>query len=112
MSGIWARETHHPLRIVSGDDWIAGLVGLTGKDDPSIYTEGDRVLSPWITPKRLEDEGMLIVWDANTNRIPDQLRSLVASQPAQQERFKWPLSAGHSDLVIGYAIIAPQQRPN
>ena len=112
MSGIWARETHHPLRIVSGDDWIAGLVGLTAKDEPSIYTEGNRVLSPWITPKRLEDEGMLIVWDANTNRIPIHLRSLVASQPAQQERFKWPLSAGHSELVIGYAIIAPKQRPN
>jgi 4-amino-4-deoxy-L-arabinose transferase-like glycosyltransferase len=112
MSSIWARETHHPLRIVSGDDWIAGLVGLTAKDEPSIYTEGNRVLSPWITPKRLEDEGMLIVWDANTNRIPIHLRSLVASLPAQQERFKWPLSAGGSDLVIGYAIIAPNQRPN
>jgi hypothetical protein len=25
MTGIWARETQHPLRIVSGDAWIAGL---------------------------------------------------------------------------------------
>jgi 4-amino-4-deoxy-L-arabinose transferase-like glycosyltransferase len=112
MRGIWARETHHPLRIVSGDDWIAGLVGLTAKDEPSIYTEGNRVLSPWITPKRLEGEGMLIVWDAQTNRIPHDLRSLVASQPARQERFTWPLSASGPDLVIGYAIIAPNQRPN
>jgi hypothetical protein len=112
MSGIWARETHHPLRIVSGDSWIAGLVGLTAKDEPSIFTEDNRDLSPWITPKRLEDEGMLIVWDANTDRIPQGLWSLVASQPTHRERFKWPLCASRSELVIGYAIVPPTQHPD
>jgi hypothetical protein len=112
MSDIWARETHRPLRIVSGDPWIAGLVGLTAKDKPSIYTQGNQVLSPWITPKRLEREGMLIVWDVQTNRIPYRLRSLVASQPVQQVRFTWPLSAGRSKLIIGYAIVAPIRHPD
>jgi 4-amino-4-deoxy-L-arabinose transferase-like glycosyltransferase len=112
MTSIWESETHRPLRIVSGDNWIAGLVGLTANGKPSIFTEGNRILSPWITLKRLEDEGMLIVWDAQSNRIPDRLRALVASQPARRERFKWPLSAGRSDLVIGYAIIEPKQPSN
>jgi Dolichyl-phosphate-mannose-protein mannosyltransferase len=112
MSSIWADATHRPLRIVSGDSWIAGLVGLTARDRPSILNEGDLTLSPWISSERLQDEGMLIVWNAQTGRLPNSLRTLVASQPTREERFPWPLFPAHSELVIGYAIIQPKGRPN
>jgi 4-amino-4-deoxy-L-arabinose transferase-like glycosyltransferase len=111
MSNVWVHETRRPLRIVSGDTWIAGLVGLTANDKPSIFTRGDFALSPWITTKRLNEEGMLVVWNAQTRRIPHRLRSLVATQPVREERFKWPSSTRGSELVVGYAIIAPNEGP-
>src|SRR5262249_39520111 len=69
LGAVWTKETGQPLRIVSGDAWIAGLVGLTNAGTPSIFTNGDRSLAPWIIPGRLEREGMLVVWDVRTKRI-------------------------------------------
>jgi hypothetical protein len=111
FAAIWARETGRPLRIVTGDGWIAGLVGVTASSVPSIFTRGDVALSPWITPGRVEREGMLIVWDARTKRIPDSLRSLVDALPARVEQFGWKRSKNGADLTIGYAIIPPKQGP-
>ncbi len=108
FAAIWARETGRPLRIVAGDDWIAGLVGISAKDRPSILSRGNPAFSPWITPDRLERDGMLIVWDAKTGRIPEPLRPLVAAHPARQERFSWRRSKDRGDLVIGYAIVPPK----
>lgn len=108
FAAIWTRETGRPLRIVAGDDWIAGLVGVTAKDRPSILSRGSPALSPWITPDRLEREGMLIVWDVKTGRIPEPLRALVAARPVRQERFMWRRSKDRGDLVIGYAIVPPK----
>lgn len=108
FSAVWARETGRPLRIVSGDNWVAGLVGITAKDKPSILNYGDPAYSPWVTPERLEREGMLIVWEATSRKIPEALEALVAARPAREERFAWRRSKGRGDLVIGYAIVLPK----
>jgi 4-amino-4-deoxy-L-arabinose transferase-like glycosyltransferase len=108
FAAIWARETGRPLRIVSGDNWVAGLVGVTAKDRPSILNNGDPALSPWITRERLEREGMLIVWEAASKRIPPALQPLVDARPAREERFRWRRSKDRGDLVIGYAIVPPR----
>lgn len=108
LAGIWARETGRPLRIVAGDDWIAGLVGVTATDRPSILNRGNLAYSPWITPQRIEREGMLIVWDAATRRIPPQLLPLLHGLPTAEERFHWRKREGSGDLVIGYAILRPK----
>ena len=108
FAAIWARETGRPLRIVSGDNWVAGLVGISAKDRPSILNNGDPALSPWITHERLEREGMLIVWEARSKRIPPALQPLVDARPAGEERFRWRRSKDRGDLVIGYAIVPPR----
>ena len=109
FAGIWARETGRPLRIVTGDSWIAGLVAVAGKDVPSIFTRGDAALAPWITSERVKREGMLIVWDARTKRIPENLRPLVDALPTRTERFGWKQSKDYGDFIIGYAIVPPRQ---
>ena len=108
FAAIWARETGRPLRIVSGDNWVAGLVGISAKDRPSILNNGDPALSPWIGRERLEREGMLIVWEARSKRIPPALQSLVDAHAAGEERFRWRRSKVRGDLVIGYAIVPPK----
>jgi hypothetical protein len=109
FAGIWARETGRPLRIVTGDSWIAGLVAVAGKDVPSIFTRGDAALAPWITSERVKREGMLIVWDARTKRIPENLRPLVDALPTRTEQFGWKQSKDYGDFTIGYAIVPPRQ---
>jgi hypothetical protein len=108
FEAIWRRETGRPLRIVTGDPWISGLVGLSAKDVPSILTNGDLALSPWVTPERIAREGMLILWDERTRFIPTPLRPLVAFKlKNREEPFAWKRARGRDDLWIGYAILPP-----
>ena len=109
MTAVWARETGRPLGIVAGDDWVAGLVGITASDRPSILNEGDLAFSPWITPERIARQGMLIVWEARSRRIPVLLQPLVAAHPTGEESFKWGRPNARRDLVIGYSVVAPEQ---
>ncbi len=111
MSAIWTRETGRPLRIVTGDSWVAGLVGLTAKERPSLLDYGDVKLSPWITPARIDAEGMLVVWDARSQGPPEALQAALASHVIKEERFAWPRFAGRPPLVIRYAVIPPKQTP-
>jgi hypothetical protein len=106
---LWTRETGQPLRIVSGNRWIAGLVGVTAADNPSILSGVDLTASPWITPERLEREGMLVVWDARNPRMPRHLLPLINSRPVKEERFGWKPSIDGGDFIIRYAIIPPKQ---
>jgi hypothetical protein len=106
MTAIWTSQTGRPLRIVAGDDWIAGLVGVSAPDRPSLLSNGDRALSPWISAERLRREGMLIVWDAGTPRVPLALSTIVAERTRAVEHFTWP-GPEAGDLTIGYVIVAP-----
>jgi len=108
LAAIWARETGKPLRIVGGDNWIAGLVGVSAKDNPSIFTNGDPAYAPWITPERLQREGMLIVWDARTKRIPPALQPLLATHKTGEERFRFQRAKPGKELAVGYAVIPPK----
>ena len=109
LGSIWTSETGQPLRIVTGDAWIAGLVGLTNRDAPSIFTNADTVLSPWITRSRIEREGMLIVWQAKTGDVPPRLLPLLATSKTGEEKFDFSPRKGQRELVVGYAIVAPKQ---
>jgi hypothetical protein len=108
MSAVWTRETGRPLRIVTGDSWVAGLVGLTAKDRPSLLDYGDLKLSQWITPARIDAEGMLVVWDARSKDPPEALRTALVSHAIKEEIFAWPRSKGRPPLVIRYAVIPPK----
>jgi hypothetical protein len=108
FNAIWRSETGRPLRIVTGDLWISGLVGLSAKDVPSILSNGDLALSPWITPERIAREGMLILWDERTRFIPLPLQQLVVFKlKNKEEPFAWKRARGRDDLWIGYAILPP-----
>jgi hypothetical protein len=104
---LWRRETGRPLRIVSGNRWIAGLVGMTAADRPSILSGPELAASPWITPQRLEREGMLVVWDARTGRMPRHLLARIATAPVREERFGWMSASDSHDIVVRYVIVSP-----
>jgi hypothetical protein len=105
---LWARETGQPLRIVAGNPWVAGLVGATAADRPSIFSRADHASAPWITPERLDREGMLVVWEASKTRMPRTLLPLAAAAPIRKESFRWKRSADGGEIVIRYIIVPPK----
>jgi hypothetical protein len=107
FEAIWEKETHRPLHIVTGDSWVAGLVGLTAKQRPSLLDYGDLRLSQWVTPVRIDTQGMLAVWDARADP-PPALRPMLVSRTIKEETFAWPRSKGRAPLVIRYAIVPPK----
>jgi 4-amino-4-deoxy-L-arabinose transferase-like glycosyltransferase len=109
LSDLWRSETGRPLGIVAGDIWAAGLVALTAQGKPSIYIDGDRSRSPWITPERLAEEGALVVWlEKGNGTPPSQLAALIGTSTRRESTFDWPYMASHSPLRIGYAIVPPR----
>ena len=108
FSAVWARETGRPLRIVTGDNWVAGLVGVSGERPPLDPQQRRSGLLPLDHARADAAAGMLIVWDASTKRIPPSLQPLVSAAPPREERFKWRRSRDRGDLAIGYAIVPPK----
>jgi 4-amino-4-deoxy-L-arabinose transferase-like glycosyltransferase len=107
MRSIWAREMDSPLRIIAGETWIAGLIGIDAPDRPSVFTNGDPALSPWITQERLETEGMLVVWDTARRAPPTPILPLMRA-PIRTEKFVWPRLPNGPELSISYVIVPPQ----
>jgi 4-amino-4-deoxy-L-arabinose transferase-like glycosyltransferase len=108
---IWARETAgRPLRIVTGRNWVAGIVGITAPDLPSILNSGNLTRSPWITPERIARQGMLIVWDGDDKRLPELLVPYRASHPAGTEHFE--VRGGRYHIVINYIVVPPRPGGN
>jgi 4-amino-4-deoxy-L-arabinose transferase-like glycosyltransferase len=111
LGQVWARHTGRPLRIVTGDEWVAGLVALGSRDRPSILDRGGLSLSPWIAPGRLEADGALVVWYARSRPLSAAVATRIASKSVGEVRFAWPHAKARPDLVIRYAIIPPGAGP-
>jgi len=109
LAQVWAQNTDQPLRIVAGSPWLAALVGLTHKDTPSILTNGDLTLSPWISPRRIEREGLLAVWDAGNKNFPPALLALIEPALQGEERFGFGGGGGGHEILIGYAVVLPKR---
>jgi hypothetical protein len=69
---VWRRNTGRPLRIEAGTTWIAGIVALDAKNQPSFVPRGDYNLAPYIDQHRIEQEGMLAFWEEGDRDIPDR----------------------------------------
>ena len=109
FDALWHGKTSQPLRIVAGDRWVAGNAALKAGDMPSILTDGDLALAPWITPDRLRRQGVLVVWELRqaSDPPPANLAPLLGTQATGIERFTWQLFPGAQPLLIGYAILPP-----
>jgi 4-amino-4-deoxy-L-arabinose transferase-like glycosyltransferase len=110
MAGIWDRSTQGaPLRIVAGENWIAGLVGLRHKDRPHLLTNADIVYSPWISPRQLEAEGMLVLWD--DEKAPIDLHPYINAHTQQWELEIFRSPSSRRDIRIRYIVVPPNPSP-
>lgn len=114
----WRDATGAPLRVVAGDIWAAGLVGLYSPDRPSVLIEGDFRRSPWIDQDTLRKTGFAIVWRARwgakeppgwvIEKFPDRKDLGLFNLPS----YALPLVGPAPDpyAVIGISIVMPHPR--
>jgi 4-amino-4-deoxy-L-arabinose transferase-like glycosyltransferase len=105
----WLLQTNMPLRIVAGDIWAAGLIGLNGRNPPSVLIEGDYSKSPWITPEDVARDGALIVWSGDE---ADTLPAFRQGLQVRELRVQSPYARAENtqDIVVYYAILPPAMR--
>lgn len=106
LEGAWVEATGAPLRIVAGDIWTAGLIGLNGRNPPSVLIDGDYGKAPWVTPDEVARDGALIVWSGDE---PDTLPAFRDALEQRELRVRSPYARAENaqDIVIYYAILPP-----
>ena len=80
VQDTWRALSHCRLDTVAGDYWLAGMAVVASPDRPSVLINGDARFSPWVTAKRLQDNGALWLWQDST---PDQ-PAAAPPQPLDQ----------------------------
>lgn len=106
LEGAWVAQTNAPLKIVAGDIWTAGLVGLQGRNPPSVLINGDFTISPWVSPIEAARAGMLIVWRAD-GPPPPRVAALAEGLDVNSVELPYADFSDAPPLVINYAILPP-----
>ncbi len=106
LESQWVQATNAQLRIVAGDVWASGLVGLNGRNPPSVLIEGDYLKSPWVSPEDVQRHGALVVWSGNEG---DTLPAFREGLEVRELRVRSPYARAENaqDIVIYYAILPP-----
>lgn len=101
---IWHEEVSGRLGIVAGDPDLAALTGLNADDKPSIFTDLDYRLAPWITPQRLWQQGMLLVWPTSEG-APWKISHWIKDRPVRTVLIDWSLRA--PPISLSFVVVPP-----
>jgi hypothetical protein len=106
---IWTTETGgKPLKLVAGEAWITGLVGIPHRDKPSVFTDAEFDIAPWVDAARAEREGVLVLWDERTAaKLPATMTALIGGRQKRTETFSVRGGRGDPSVEIGYVIVPP-----
>lgn len=63
LTALWHTHYRRPLSFVASDRWLSSNVAFYSPDHPSAYFDFDPKISFWIDERRLQQEGVLIVWN-------------------------------------------------
>jgi 4-amino-4-deoxy-L-arabinose transferase-like glycosyltransferase len=110
LERAWASETGNaPLRVVAGDIWTAGLVGMSDRAPPSVLINGDYAISPWVSEAEVARCGALVVWP-DDDEPPATLQALARDHAGGAATLRYPRASNAPPLIVRYAIIPPQVR--
>jgi len=107
----WVNKTGCPLRIVAGENWLAGLVSAKVIGRPSVWIDADFQLAPWVTKERLKSEGALLLWlsdDVDEHRLLERAIQFGPINIEEPKYFDWPGSHKNKTIKINWAYISPQ----
>jgi 4-amino-4-deoxy-L-arabinose transferase-like glycosyltransferase len=107
LTDIWYDQTGAKLDLVAGDTWPAGVVVAYSRDHPSVFVDGNLRYNPWVTPQRLAQSGVLVVW-TGSDAPPRNLQALGPFQSRGHVAAKYRY--GGKLATFSWAIHAPPPR--
>ena len=107
ITARWHQAEGIPLRVVIGDTWMAGNLAFYSPDRPSVLTDGNFSLSPWVNNDELRTQGAVVVWEGPQ---PPQAYAQLFPQMKTQEPVPvaWHTHAHVANTPVSWAIIAPR----
>ncbi len=108
----WQKHTDKPLSVVAGDMWTAANVSLYSDSRPSLLLYHDFDRSPWVDPKKADEDGLLVVWrglESAEKTMPGYLRQLYPDIPITGSgSFDFQTGAAVKPITVGWLIIPPK----
>lgn len=116
----WRARTGQPLRIVAGEEFVAGTVAHYSADRPSVFYDADFSESLWLKPEQVQRDGALFVWPIGRGdtglQAPvdsrEQVQALLARYPTLQVQ---PTLLIHTSwmgkpytVAVAWAVLPPQ----
>jgi len=106
LTKFWASKTACPLRVINGENWLAGLAAYPMKDRPQVLINNDYLLSPWLDPLQVQRTGQLIIRDISKVKTGSRAES-PGKGLTTQLTLNWPRAPELSALHIEATIILP-----
>ena len=110
ITARWREATGRPLRFVVGDMWLAGNIAFYSPDRPSVFTDSNGAVSPWIHSDDLVAAGAILVWDAETwsDAVPAHLQQKFPSAVGQVPIVLKKLCLrARKPARVGWALVLP-----
>jgi hypothetical protein len=82
---VWHQTTEQPLRLVGGDPDLAFGVAFYSAEQPSAFPDLDSHLAPWVTPQRLDREGIALVCNTTDQRCVARATALAGGRGGRLE---------------------------
>jgi hypothetical protein len=104
------RRTNQPLRAVTGDPQLAGLIALDA-GRPHLLLEATPERTPWLTMQKFNQTGGVVVWRASdTDGTPplELAQRFPGLVPEVPRVFEWLVTGREPLLRIGWAIVRPK----
>jgi len=106
LTRFWSSKTACPLRVINGENWLAGLAAYPMKDRPQVLINNDYLLSPWLDPQQVKRTGQIIIRDISKDAASMRAESL-ANRLTTQLSLNWPRAPELPALRIEATIVLP-----
>lgn len=104
------QNNNRPLEIVAGSTWLASNIGLFSPDRPQVFIDMNVISSPWISGKKFEEKGGIIIWNAMKEGyyLPERFQNKFNNKIIEQGIIELPSTKKSANqFIIGWAIAKP-----
>lgn len=108
----WQKNASCPLTIISGDNWLTGLIAHRLSPRPSVLIDGNLTISPWVTKSEIREQGMLIIWQAERERPPQPVKTPAMHEVSGTAEFPWPRNQNQPPLSLQWQMQIPETCQN
>ncbi len=111
ITKLWHDTYHTDLAYVAGSRWISGNISFYSKDSPAVFIRWDKLLSPWIEVKKMQEKGAVFVWDeSNDESLPKEVKNQFANlSKTQTLTFNWYRNKHDlAPIKLGIAFLPPK----